>query len=561
MELEKGTDWGINEGVGLLMTKKASVTEVFAPLRLVRRRLWFVYVMGWFKWGIWASLGWIVAVLLLARMIPLYQAETIAWGGAALFLLIAVGVGVVRGPSWEAAANQADQCGLQERVITAWRLRHEESPLIRLQRVDAAAALHQLLPKLKEELPLFSWSRKELSICGMLLILCLTFMILPNPLAKVAREQQEIRQALAEQEKKVEEELQTLEKTPVPAEKKEEIKKALEDLVDELRTSETLEEGMEALAKSEEKLEKLKQQAEQEGMATHNLAKMMAEEPVTSKLAQAQSEGDAETRRKALHEAKAALDKLSDEEREKLAAKLKQASEEWAKSTSLSSQEVAKQLSQAAQSISSGSPQAASQLGQVMEATSKTLSGQEASNQQINQALERIEEGKSALAQADQGKTTASKGSSSSGNGSAGNQGSGGGSGAGTETGVGKDSAAGSGSSSSGRGSGSGSGHGKGEGSGQGKGAGSGAGNRELVSVPAERITGGGPQEVVSGPLGEGREQIEQGNPGSDRMGVSSPYADVYSEYAKEARQAIERGDFSLFEQLILEYFSSIEPQ
>lgn len=519
------------------MAKKDPLMEEFAPLRVVRRRMWLARIIHWIKWGIWAGLFWMLIILLLARVIPLLHAVSISLGGAMVLFLIALGVGLAKKPSWEEAARQADRCGLQERVITAWRLRDQDDPLIRLQRADAVAALRQLPAQLKKKMPLSFSSRKELSLWGLALVMVMGLILLPNPMAEIAQEKQAIRQALAKQEEKIEEALEKLEEeTALPAEKKEEIKDVLEELTQELKNSKTIEAGIEALAKGEEKLEKLKREAGAEGEVAHNLAKILAEEPATQNLAQAQAEGNAEARKKALEEAKKALDELSEEEKKALATTLKQAAAEWADTSSRSSQEVAQQLNEAAKNLATDSAQAANQLGQAMQAASQAMGEQGVTDQQISQAMQRVESGKAALVQADQNPVASQSPENPS-----------------EATGKNQDSN---------QGNHSGSNSGNGSGSGQGKGAGSGAGNRDLVSVPAERLTGGGPKENSGGPLGKGMEEIEQAGPGADFMGVSSPYADVYADYAKEARQAIDRGDFPpLFEQLILEYFSSIEPQ
>ncbi len=537
------------------MAKKDPLMEEFAPLLVVRRRMWLARILHWTKWGIWAGLIWMLMILLLARMIPMLYAGGIAFGGAGILLMIAAGVGLAKKPSWEESARQADRCGLQERVITAWRLRDQEDPLILLQRADAVAALRQLSPQLKKKMPLSFSSRKELSLWGLALVIVIGLILLPNPMAEIALEKQAIRQALTKQEEQIEEELEKLEEeTALPAEKKEEIKKVLEELTQELKNSKSIEEGIEALAKGEEKLEKLKREAEAESEAAHNLAKILAEEPAIQKLAQAQAEGNAEARKKALEEAKKALDKLSEEEKKALAAKLKQAAAEWEEISSQSSQEVAQKLNEAAKSLATDATQATNQLGQAMQAASQAMGEQGVTSQQISQAMQRVENMKVALVQAGQNPSVASQ--------LPGNP-----SGGGYSQDLGQENhsdansgnASSSGSSSEG---GSGSGSDSGTGTSQGKGAGSGEGNRDLVNVPAERLAGGGPKESSGGPLGKGIEEIEQAGPGADFLGVSSPYADVYAEYAKEARQAVDRGDFPpLFEQLILEYFSSIEPQ
>ena len=96
---------------------------------------------------------------------------------------------------------------------------------------------------------------------------------------------------------------------------------------------------------------------------------------------------------------------------------------------------------------------------------------------------------------------------------------------------------------------------------GTGSGAGLGSGSRGLVSVPSERLTGGGSEETVGGPLGEGGETEQARGSSLGSPGVSRPYMEVFGQYEQAARKALERSDLPQpYQQLVKDYFTDIEP-
>ncbi len=133
---------------------------------------------------------------------------------------------------------------------------------------------------------------------------------------------------------------------------------------------------------------------------------------------------------------------------------------------------------------------------------------------------------------------------------------------AGASAGTGTSASAGAGASA---GSGAGTGTGAGAGASAGAGAGglqggTGIGSRNLVTTP-RTMEGSGNIQTDTGPSATGSGEIEKGGQSPMMDGTTRPYEEVYSQYANEAKSAVDRHELPQnMQNLVRDYFIEIQP-
>lgn len=560
-------------------TREASVADA---LRALRRKLWLKRVVHFATWGLMVGIGAALFELIVARVLPIWHPWRWAFGFVLIGLATGVMIGLLRRVSIVAAARFADRNGLMERMVTALAYERDLSPAAVLQREEALDRYRREEERLLRRVTVWSvprWMAACLTCCVLLGGL---LWWLPNPMQEVVKEQQQVQQALEKERQKVAEaEKSIADDDQLTPEQKEMFQQELEKLEEQLADSENLEEGLKALAEAEAELNRLAKEADNRRQALDGLRGQLASHPVTGALAEALSERDEVKLREAMQEARDALEQLSPDEREALAGMLAQAANEL-DDQDLTHEELVQTLQEAANSIGSGDTEQAaialeSAVGEAIAASRSALAAANAADQ----TAQLLTKSKQALAQAGQSGTATARGNGATDgqisgnehhtgarNGSPGTNGRGNGS-SGDENG--NSHGIGNGNNSrNGNGARSGSGSGNvfgngggagGSGAGTGSGAGLGSGSRELVSVPSERLNGGGPEETVGGPLGDGAETEKSRGSSIGSPGVSRPYTDVFGQYEQAAREALERSDLPRqYQQLVKDYFADIEP-
>jgi hypothetical protein len=499
-----------------------------------------------------------------------------------LFLL-----GLIAGTLWgflhritstEAAfAMDASEEGPERRdmMVTALSFAEQDQPAVQWQRDQAAKYGQRFMANIKRRLPLPVERRVWIS-CASLAVLVLVLTLLPNPKDRILAEAKQQREWVKTQEKQTEElskKLQAEKLVPI-------VKKPLLDQVSrlqkELAGQQDPLKALDELEKSMKAMEKLAKQQEEKAKPLAQIAEKMRQLKQMTALAQSLQQNNPENLDQAINELKQKMKKLSPTEKDKLREAMKKLADEIPEKNSENKQlkEALKKLEQALEKGDSAKQdealqQLAEELAKAMAAKS-LASQQSASASALSAAL-----AKQGMSLADQ---MAAAGLSYSDTWSSGGSGEmlaqAGASGEPNEGepnevqdvstgqgGKGSTASQGQGAGSGGQGSGSGQGTGGsgGAGSGQGAGAGLGTGGRELVTTPRD-LAGKGEVKSDRGPT-QGGGDIQKGGTSPTMDGASRPYAEVYENYAEEAKKSLGRSDLpQQMQGLVESYFTSINP-
>lgn len=500
--------------------------EWWTPLKAVRKRIGFIRLWKWMKWGFLVGLVFGLIVLCLARMIPM--SDHVEWSISLFFLggLMGFGIGLWQWPSWTEVIHQTDRIlQLQESLVTSWEMQKQEGAIISMQRRDALRRLHESLPTLSQKLP-FDWGNLREAFLGFTLLTSMVALILiPNPLTEIAQKR--------EQEKKVieqaKEKIAALEKRAhqdqeIDLQTKQKLQQELRHLLEQLKESSTLERALEEIAKSEEKLNVL-EQMQQISKSDQTLLQALQENRKLSSLHELIHESeDLDLIQKKSEEA---YQTLTEEEKEQLSNRLKQVDSP----------------NQVAEKIERDAPDAKESFGQMVSSASQSIQQQQKNTASINHTRQTLQESKDQILVAlrpgspnsqtnadnppnpipsDQKQTGRSQQQEKQNQQNASNH-------ANTEHSENHDQPRPQ------------------------------PGSDMRIYIPFSKITGKGKTEVVGGPTQEGPEQHSERL--STERGTTLPYHEVFARYQSELREAIERGELpSEWQPMIRDYFSSIEP-
>ncbi|WP_134683955.1 coiled-coil domain-containing protein [Brevibacillus migulae] len=570
--------------------------QLHVLLETIRKKL-FVQQWLWICGRFLLAGGWVAAfLLLLARFAPVtrFRLEV-----TLVILVLSLFASLVyawrKAPTLRTAASFADQHGLEQRVSTTLDHLNNDSPIAQLQREDTLDRLQRALPHLLAEIKMTDLPRKQW--WGLLgtAVVCLTLLLIPNPMDEKLR----IEALQTQEAEKLEEKLEQMQEDlksnqQLTDEQRGELKELVQQLQKELKSLEAAMDKAQALEKTNMLLKQLQEKQNQSLQALQAIQQMLANQVQTQALGKALEQKDAASLQTALQEWQKQLEALPLEKQKELAEEWKRTAESIAKQAGVDEQdnqqmnELAGNLKKTAEALQNGQlGDSTQQMAAAMSQAMQQLQNNQAYSASLEQAVATIQQSQMMMAaaagQATSGATAASgaaqagstpSGALSPGGGSqsapsgnnasipAGGSQAGGGStgqGAGTGTGVGAGSANQGGGNGSGQGTGGSGGNGSGPG---GRGAGLGSGNHELVAVPSERLQGtGGPMKTVGGPLGQGASEMRDSNQTQVTSGSVRPYAEVYKQYEQMSRQTIERSDIpDDYKEMVRDYFQGIEP-
>lgn len=564
---------------------KSGIEILHEQLQKVSFRIRWIRVIYGVGYGGLAGLGLVLLWLSVERVWPIHHVTLYA-GISLVLCVIAGGVReLLRPVSRQFTARimdqQRDNSERQDAMVTALHYMDAEGYAAELQREQAAAYGQQYVEELKQHLPLPRPRRSMLIAASTAVLAAVVLFIAPNPMDEVLeRERQQqawVDSRLEEIDKKLEEldaqELDPIAKAPLQEE--------LSKLREELATAEQPEEVLESLEESMKKLQEMAERQELEQQERSTWLDAWKQQPELQDIARALEQGKAKQISEELDELKQKLPELSEEAKDRLADALSKLADQVPQEGE-DAKQLAEALRKAAESIGEGQNSATdlalSELAEALEeelksASAEALQAAAASamasglaQQGLELAGEMSAAGLSvsdAWAMGGSAEQLASAGGSGDNpDGTGGEAGSGAGSGSGEGQGQGNGQGQGSGQGhGSGNGSGQGSGSGQGgsgNGRGQGSGAGFGSGGRALVTTPRDS-SGTGNVEIDSGPTSGGN--IQKGGQGPVFDGASRPYEEVYSDYAAEAKQALDRGELpQSLQGLVESYFTEIDP-
>lgn len=501
------------------------------PLKGVRKRIGLVRIWHCVKWGSGIGLLFGVLLLLLARFTPLLY--SVQWSIGLFFIggLIGFGIGLWQRPSWTEVIQQTDQIlQLKESLVTSWEMRKEEGAIIALQKQDALRKLHERLPTLPKKLP-FHWGKPQEAIMWLaLFISMITLIWLPNPQTEMAWKQAQEEKIIKKEQEKITAQIERVNQNQkIDAQTKQKLKQELHHLQKQLDKRLTLEQAIEEIAKSEEKLKEL-EQSQQLSKSKQALLRALKE---NSKLASLEElVYESEDSKRIAEKSEEAFQELTEAEKKQLSNRLKQADAR----------------NQVAEKIDRNASDAKESFGQMVTSTSQKLQQQQKNVSSINRSKQTLLKSKDQMLAGvqpnpskrqplagdppnqippDQNQTMLSQR----------------------------------------------------QGKQQGKQSNQNAQNNRnqgnpinnnqpgkqpssniRIYVPPSKITGKEQKDVVGGPTQEGPEE-QQSKKLTTERGTTLPYNEVFARYQSELREAIERGELpSEWQPLIRDYFSSIEP-
>lgn len=561
---------------------KSGIEELHQQLKKVSFRMRWIRLCSGVGYGSLVGLGLVLLWLSAERVWPIHHVTLYA--GISFVLCVTAG-GVwelLRPVSAQLTArimdHQRDGSERQDAMVTALHYLNAKGYAADLQRKQAIIYGQQYVEGLKQHLPLPRPRRSMLiAACSAVLAAVVLFMA-PNPMDEVLeRERQQqawIDSRLEEIDKNLEEldaqELDPIVKAPLQEE--------LTKLREELTAAKQPEEALQSLEESMKKLQEMAERQELEQQERSAWLDAWKQQPELQDIARALEQDEAKQISEELDKLKQKLPELTDEAKDRLADALSQLADQVPREGE-DAKQLAEALRKAAESIGEGQDSATdlalSELAAALEeelkaASAEALQAAAASamasglaQQGLELAAEMSAAGLSVSDAWSMGgsaeQLAAASGSGQGSNGEAGNSGGSNGlSGQGNSQGNGQGQGQGQGSGSgSGNGSGSGQG-GSGSGQGQGSGAGFGSGGRALVTTPRDS-SGTGNVEIDSGPATGGN--VQKGGQGPVFDGASRPYEEVYSDYAAEAKRALDRGELpQSLQSLVESYFTEIDP-
>lgn len=381
-------------------------------LKPIRRRMRWLHSVRGLLIGLLVAAAACLALVIVSFFVPIEALWKILTPIAAGCPVAGLLVGLLWPISRQAAARQADACGLKERTITALALDGDKTPMAQLQRADTEASLAAL--PVRRAMPVRVQRRQWLPT-GILVVLACALLLLPNPQHDVLRARARERLVLQAQADEIEKTAEKLAQDDMTEDEIRELRRITGKMAQELREATDKRDALEKLDEGQREMERLQRQVEQR--TAGDMAQALASQPGLKSLAQAMEAGD----QAALQEA---LDALSEE-----------------METPEGLESLGEQLAEAAQSVPAGLAQqslsasanaavmgdATSAMQSLANACSATGAGASAAGANLSALMRMARSGVSQAQQA--GSTPGSGGSGGSGSGAGGG---GGGAGRGT---------------------------------------------------------------------------------------------------------------------------------
>lgn len=254
-------------------------------IRPVRARLGQALLLRASLSGLLCGLGAACAWVLFCRFVPVpfyrWIAAMIAAAGCAGGIVYAF----VRRPTDADAAREMDRRGLHESVSTALAYAGQDSPVIRLQREQAAALARQFVRGMHRAIPVKAGKRQTVGTAALALLL-VALAAWPNPLDAVMEQRRAERSWIAEQADKTAELAEEWKRQP-QAESAKEIEQALDTLQQGLKNSDTALAALTEMERALERTQQLTERLEKERVKAEQWARELQETPALRPLGQA----------------------------------------------------------------------------------------------------------------------------------------------------------------------------------------------------------------------------------------------------------------------------------
>ena len=220
--------------------------------------------------------------------------------GVALFALVFLGAFLLRYPTWKRVAARVDALGLKERASTMLEYWDRDTPLLQLQRDDAAAHIRGAEPRqMALQVGRGQWGLCALAVCLAAVMLVLPVNVFASSETEIPQET-EPNQAIVELIEQLREEVKAAE---LEEEMKEELDRIIDQLEEELQDSES---ELDQAAQIQQAMEEM-QELMEEALTKNQIGEALQKEQSTRTLGEAISDNDAERVTAALEAMKQAL--------------------------------------------------------------------------------------------------------------------------------------------------------------------------------------------------------------------------------------------------------------
>lgn len=468
-------------------------------------------------------------------------------------------------PSRKKVMIQADNLGLKERVITAWYLKDDPSPVAQLQREDTRAALSGVNLAASYSIKV---SKNLLLAALVMLLAAFTLSFIPGRVYRQTQLREALITEMKEQQKAIEEKVkEQQQKHPeMTQEQLQQLQEALEKLKDNFKKAKTEEDALKGLAQMENLMEKLQSQNPLQDLK--EIANALSGSSLTEELADALMNEDEKALKEALEQLMKDLEDA--QAQEELAELLENAASAMGNNPTLA--EALQNLAASAATGAKSSGELTQNLSGLLEQIQANAQGQQAFAQAAGEIGKASSNARRAIAQVDQSVKTGQPGNS----------------GSKTAQGEGNQPGSQGQGKGEGQGQGQGQGQGKGQGQGQGQGGGSGAGEGstgldqgynegdssgggrapgsrkeneyQRIYVP-KRLGGEGNESTLPGQkLESGSSTFSEADGAPVQKGSMVPWQEVLTEYREEAVQTMDSQDIPPgMKDLVRDYFSSLQ--
>lgn len=478
--------------------------------------------------------GWVLAVLLTARLVPIEQTVQFAVVGIPVAFVAVAIAWVVSRPRPMKLMRTADlQLGLKERLSTAWERRDAKGPLDEALRLDALR--HATRATVAAAFPL-RMRRSEASLTVAAVIASLGLVLLPNPMNQVLaqRHADQLSQAHAAAAIAAMKKQLTAASTPAPIDPI--VQKILQDAQAKIANAPDPRAALQTITPAEQKLLQLSDpQTPARVTSAQNLANSLATTNAGRTAGQAISSSPSRGAQ-SLRNLATQLQSLSPQDRAALAKALADAAQH------AQDPAMAASMQKASDALAGGDLGGAAAALNDLSGQLGALQQQESNDQEIAAAINGLEGARQQLAtQADRDANAAAASSA-----------------------AGATSSSGSGSGGHGNGSGSAAGNGNGTGNGNGSGGNGGSGGTGGVGASGSGAgagTAGRPTErlYVPGQPVPGQSENDPTPLGPGQNVPLTPYTQVVQAYQRAALDAANQSLIPGSERdLIREYFTSL---
>ncbi len=328
------------------------MSSLESVVRELRRSAARSSAFRYFLHAILASAGWVLAVLVAARLMPIEQTFRIAaYGVPVVFAVVAV-VWVIGRPGPMNLMRTADlQLAMKERLSTAWERRHADGPMDAVLRQDALR--HASRVPLAAAFPITVRRREALAVVALILA-SVALAVLPNAMDHVMSQRRADKASQARAAATVEAVQKKLAAVPSPAPVDPQVQKILQDARSRITAAQDPRTALQNITPAEQQLARLSDprtpgQASTAQNLANSLSATSAGQIVSQALNVSPSKGA-----QAVRDLASQLQSLTPQQKEDLAKALANAAQHAQDPAMASS------LQRASQSLSSGDLSAAS---------------------------------------------------------------------------------------------------------------------------------------------------------------------------------------------------------